>query len=171
MIIQELNKLALQMGGGVFVAIADDIIGCIKPEAVLPAFQIIEQRFRTLNLQLNYEKSTIFSNDQETINKVEFKKSATLQKVRTTTEGIVLLGSSISHDIRFHNNFIQSKIDEAKRTLQAITVFGKEYLQQALVLLKSYFYLEVFISFKGHPSAYPGTIHYDYYERYQNMYF
>ena len=136
-IIQELNKLVLQTGGGVFVAIADDIIGCIKPEAVLPAFQIIEERFRTLNLQLNYEKSTIFANDQETINKVEFDKSATLQKVRTTTEGIVLLGSSISHDIGFHDKFIQSKIDEAKRTLLAITSFGKEYLQQALVLLKS----------------------------------
>ena len=76
-IIQELNKLVLELGGGVFVAIADDIIGCIKPEAVPPAFQIIEQRFRTLNLQLNNEKSTIFSNYQETINMVEFDKSVT----------------------------------------------------------------------------------------------
>ncbi len=112
-----------------FVVIADDIIGCIKPEAVLPAFQIIEQRFRTLNLQLNHEKSTIFSNLQETINMVEFDKSVTLQKVKTTTDGIILLGSLISKDIEFHNKFIQSKIDEAKHTLHAITLFGKEYLQ------------------------------------------
>ena len=138
-IIQELNKLVLQLGGGVFVAIADDIVGCIKPEAVLPAFQIIEQRFKALNLQLNYEKSTIFSNSQEIIDMIEFEKSTTLQRVKTTTEGIILLGSSISKDIEFHNRFIQSKIDEARHTLHAITLFGKEYLQQAIVLLKSCF--------------------------------
>ena len=137
--IQELNELVLQLGGGVFVAIADDIIGCIKPEAVLPAFQIIEQRFQILNLQLSYEKSTIFSNNQEVINKIEFDKSSTLQRVKITTEGIILLGSSISQDIGFHNRFIQSKIDESKHTLHAITLFGKEYLQQAIVLLKSCF--------------------------------
>ena len=135
--IQELNELVLQLGGGVFVAIADDIIGCIKPEAVLPAFQIIEQRFQILNLQLSYEKSTIFSNNQEVINKIEFDKSSTLQRVKITTEGIILLGSSISQDIGFHNRFIQSKIDESKHTLHAITLFGKEYLQQTFVLLKS----------------------------------
>ena len=43
-----LNKLILQLGGGVFVAVADDIIGCIKPEAVLPAFQIIKTDFTLL---------------------------------------------------------------------------------------------------------------------------
>ena len=37
------NKLVLELGGGVFVAIADDIIGCIKPEAVLPTFKIVEE--------------------------------------------------------------------------------------------------------------------------------
>ena len=77
--IQELNKLVMQLGGGVFVAIADDIVGCIKPEALLPAFQVIEQRFRTLNLQLNYEKSTIFSNNQEIIDMIEFEKSTKSQ--------------------------------------------------------------------------------------------
>ena len=137
--IQEVNKLVLQLGGGVFVAIADDIIGCIKPEAVLPAFQIIEQRFKTLNLQLNYEKSTIFSDNQESIDMIEFEKFTTLQRVKTSTEGIILLGSTISKDIEFHNRFIQSKIDEARHTLHAITLFGKEYLQQAIVLLKSCF--------------------------------
>ena len=138
-IIQELNELVLQLGGGVFVAIADDIVGCIKPEAVLPAFQIIEQRFRNHNLQLNYEKSTIFSNNQETIETIEFDKSTTLQRVKITTEGIILLGSAISKNIEFHNRFIQSKIDEARHILHAITLFGKEYLQQAIVLLKSCF--------------------------------
>ena len=75
---------------------------------------------------------------------IEFDKSMTLQRVKTATEGIILLGSSISQDIGFHNRFIQSKIDEAKHTLHAITItkskeFGKEYLQQAIVLLKSCF--------------------------------
>ena len=121
------------------MAIADDIVGCIKPEALLPAFQIIEQRFLNLNLQLNYEKSTIFSNTQEVIDMIEFDKSTTLQKVKTTTEGIILLGSAISKNIEFHNRFIQNKIVEASHTLQAITLFEKEYLQQAIVLLKSCF--------------------------------
>ena len=92
------NLLVLQLGG-VFVAIADDIIGCIKPEAVLPAFQMkSSNRDSKLSIysSLNYEKSTIFSNNQETINMIEFDKSATLQRVKTTTGGIVLLGSSIS---------------------------------------------------------------------------
>jgi hypothetical protein len=137
--IQELNELVLQLGGGVFVAIADDIVGCIKPEALLPAFQIIEHRFRNLNLQLNYEKSTIFSNNQETIDMIAFDESTTLQRVKVTTEGIILLGSAISKNIEFHNRFIQSKIDEARHVLHAITLFGKEYLQQAIVLLKSCF--------------------------------
>ena len=39
----------MELGGGVYVAIADDIICCIKPEAVLPAFMLIEERFRTRN--------------------------------------------------------------------------------------------------------------------------
>ena len=65
--LHELNKLVLELGGGVFVAIVDDIIGCIKPEAVLPAFKLIEERFSTLNLELNYDKSTLFLNKQETL--------------------------------------------------------------------------------------------------------
>ena len=70
---------------------------------------------------------------------IEFEKSTTLQRVKTTTDGIILLGSSISKDIEFHSRFIQSKIDEARHTLHAITLFGKEYLQQATFLLKSCF--------------------------------
>ena len=135
--IQELNKLVMQFGGGVFVAIADGIIGCIKPEAVPPTFKIIEERFLTLNLKLNYEKSTLFSNKQEILNMIGFAQSETLQEVKTTTEGLVILGTTVSNSIDFHNSFIQLKINEAKSALQAITNFGKEYLQQAFVLLKS----------------------------------
>jgi len=149
----------------VFVAIADDIIGCIKPEAVLPAFQIIEDRFHTLNLQLNYEKSTIFSNSQQTINMINFDQSVTLQKVKTTTEGLVLLGSTISQDANFHHRFIQCKIDEAKLTLHAITLFGKEYLQQAFVLLKSCFISKFSYLSRVTPPAYIGTVHHKHYER------
>ena len=70
---------------------------------------------------------------------IKFDQSATLQKVKTTTEGLVLLGSTISQDVNFHHRFIQCKIDEAKHTLHAITLFDKENLQQAFVLLKSCF--------------------------------
>jgi len=134
---RQIKPLFKLFGGGIFVAIADDIIGCIKPEAVLPAFRVIEERFLTLNLQLNYEKSTIFSNSQDTINMINFTQSVTLQKVRTTTEGLVLLGSTVCNNIEFHKSFIQRKIDEAKHVLHAITLFGKEFPQQAFVLLKS----------------------------------
>ena len=44
--LQELNKLVLELGGGVFIAIADDIFGCIKPEAVFPAFMFIEKKIQ-----------------------------------------------------------------------------------------------------------------------------
>lgn len=77
-VLHELNKLVLQLGGGTFVAIADDIIGCIKPEAGLPAFQLIEDRFSVLNLQINYEKSTLFLNNQHTLD----MQSQSLSEVR-----------------------------------------------------------------------------------------
>ena len=107
------------------MAIADDIIECIKPDAVLPAFKIIEERFLTLNLKLNYEKSTLFSNNQETIDMINFNHSETLHEVKTTTEGLIVLGTTVSNSIEFHNSFIQLKIDEAKDVLRAFTLFGK----------------------------------------------
>jgi hypothetical protein len=67
-ILKELNQLVKNSGGGAFVAIADDIIGCIKPQDVLPSFVLIEEKFRKLNLVLNYEKSTLFSNSEDTLN-------------------------------------------------------------------------------------------------------
>ena len=92
--LQELNQMIMEFGGGVFVAIADDIIGCIKPEAVLPAFLLIEERFRTLNLELNYEKSTLFSNMQEILDNISLLQSEKLQEVQKTTEGVIILGTT-----------------------------------------------------------------------------
>ena len=86
--------MIMEFGGGVFVAIADDIIGCIKPEAVLPAFLLIEERFRTLNLELNYEKSTLFSNMQEILDNISLLQSEKLQEVQKTTEGVIILGTT-----------------------------------------------------------------------------
>jgi len=125
-VLHELNKLALELGGGAFVAIADDIIGCIRPEAVLPTFQLSEDRFSTLNLQLNYDKSTLFSNKQETLDKINFIQSDTLKEIKVTTEGIIILNITISNNIVFHNKFIQLKIDESKNALQAVIAFSKE---------------------------------------------
>ena len=134
--IRELNSLVKNSGGGTFVAIADDIIGCIKPEDVLPAFQLIEERFSKLNLGLNYNKSTLFSDSIETINKIDFALSPGLQLVQQTTRGITI-GSTVSADKSFHDEFIEKQIVDARVSLEAITKFGIDYLQQAIVLLKS----------------------------------
>ena len=86
--IRELNNLVKNSGGGTFVAIVDDIIGCIRPEDVLPAFALIEERFSILNLSLNYDKSTLFSDRLNTIKKIDFAPSPGLQLVQRTTRGI-----------------------------------------------------------------------------------
>jgi hypothetical protein len=135
--IKEINNLIKNSGGGTFVAIADDIIGCIKPEDVLSVFTLIEERFSKLNLSLNYVKSTLFSDSIDTINKVDFASSPSLQLVQRTTRGIVILGSTVSSERSFHDEFIAKQISEAQVSLNAITRFGADYLQQAVVLLKS----------------------------------
>jgi len=117
----------MELGGGTFVAIADDIIGGIKHEAVLPAFLLIEERFRTLHLELNYEKSTLFSNKEEVLDNISFSQSEKLQEVQKITEGIIILGTTVPNSIDFHNRFIQKKINEARTALQTTTMFGKEY--------------------------------------------
>ena len=135
--LRELNQLVKNSGGGTFVAIADDIIGCIKPQDVLPAFLLIEEKFSKLNLALNYDKSTLFSNSEDIHNSIPFAQSESLQLVKRTTRGIVIFGASVSPDKSFHDEFLGNQIGEAQKSLQAITKFGLNYLQQAIVLLKS----------------------------------
>ena len=129
--IWELNDLVKRSDGGTFIAIADGIIGCIKPEDILPAFQLIEERFSKLKLELNYKKSTLFSHNIEDLNAINFDPSIGLQLVQRTTRGITILGSTVSSDKSFHNEFIEDQIRKA------ISKFGICYLQQAIVLLKS----------------------------------
>ena len=136
-ILKELNQLVKNSGGGTFVAIADDIIGCIKPQDVLPSFLLIEEKFRKLNLALNYEKSTLFSNSEDILNLIPFALAEPLQLVKRTTRGIVILGAAVSSDSSFHDEFLSNQIEEARKSLEVITKFGLNYLQQAIVLLKS----------------------------------
>ena len=89
--VREINSLVKGSGGGTFIAIADDIIGCIKPEDALSAFQLIEERFSKLNLELNYKKTTLFSDNIDAINSIKFAHSAGLQLVQRTTIGITIL--------------------------------------------------------------------------------
>ena len=135
--LRELNQLVKNSGGGTFVAIADDIIGCIKPQDVLPTFLLIEEKIRKLNLAINYDKSTLFSNSEDVFNSISSAQSESLQLVKRTTRGIVILGASVSSDKSFHDEFLRIQIEEAQKSLQAITKFGLNYLQQAVVLLKS----------------------------------
>ena len=51
---------------------------------------------------------------------INFDQSETLQKVKTITEGLILLGTTVSNSIEFHNSFIQRKIDETKDALRTI---------------------------------------------------
>ena len=89
---------------------------------------------------------------------INFDQSETLQKVKTTTEGLVLLGSTVSNSIDFHNSFIQRKIDEAKDALRTITLFGREYLQQAFILLKSCYKTKFSYLWRVTPPPFPPYI-------------
>ena len=106
--LRELNQLVKTSGGGTFVAIADDIIGCLKPQDVLPAFLLIEEKFRKLNLALNYDKSTLFSNSEDVLNSIPFAQSESLQLVKRTTRGIIILGAAVSSDKSFHEEFLKT---------------------------------------------------------------
>jgi len=135
--LRELNQLVKDSGGGTFVAIADDIIGCIKPQDVLPAFLLIEEKISKLNLALNYDKSILFSDNQDVLDSITYAQSESLQLVKRTTRGIIILGASVSSDKSFHDEFLEDQIMEARKSLQTITKFGLNYLQQAIALLKS----------------------------------
>ena len=60
-----------------------------------------------------------------------------LSRIKTTTEGIKLLGAAISKSPEFQAAHVQTVIDEAYPVLRAITEFGQTHLQQALALLRA----------------------------------
>ena len=74
---------------------------------------------------------------QTLLDRVDRAVDPALSRIKTTTEGIKLLGSAISKSPEFHATHIQKVIDEAMPVLKAIAEFGHTHLQQALALLRA----------------------------------
>jgi len=68
---------------------------------------------------------------------VDLSGNPDLSSIKTTHEGVIVLGAAISKNAEFHAQHINSVVQEAAPTLQAITAFSKDHLQQALALLKA----------------------------------
>ena len=98
---------------------------------------IITQRFSSLNLRINYDKCVILADSQTLLDQVDCADDPALSRIKTTTEGIKLLGAAISKSPEFQASHVQEVIDEAYPVLRAITEFGQTHLQQALALLRA----------------------------------
>ena len=98
---------------------------------------IITQRFRSLNLRINYDKCVMLADSQTLLDQVHLRDDPALSRIKTTTEGIKLLGAAISKSPEFQSSHVQTVIDEAYPALKAITEFGQTYLQQAIALLRA----------------------------------
>jgi len=122
---------------GAFVAIADDVVGCVIPHMARQVLDIITQRFRSLNLQINYDQCVILADSQTLLDQVDFRDDPALSRIKTTMEGIKLLGAAVSKSPEFQASHVQTIIDEAYPVLKAITEFGQTHLQQALAPLRA----------------------------------
>ena len=136
-VLKEVNS-TLEVGRtGAFEAIKDDIVGCVTPEMARRVLDIITQRFNSLNLRINYDKCVILADSQTLLDRVDCVDDPSLSRIKTTTEGIKLLGAAISKSPEFHATHVQKVIGEANPVLRAITEFGQTHLQQALALLRA----------------------------------
>ena len=80
---------------------------------------------------------TILADSQTLLDQVDTMDDPALSRIKTTTEGIKLLGAAISKSPEFQAAHVQTVIDEAYPVLRAITEFGQTDLQQALALLRA----------------------------------
>ena len=136
-VLKELNAVLVPGSDGAMMAIADDIVGCVTPQMARQVLDIVVQRFHSLYLKLNYEKCHIFADTPELLRRVDLSGNPNLASIKTTHEGVIVLGAAISKFSDFHTEHIQSVIREAAPALQAITAFSKDHLQQALALLRA----------------------------------
>ena len=134
-ILIKMNGLIKTNGGGVFVAISDDITGKGKPKAVALAVIYTLQQFAKLGLNVNIRKSTIYSQHHHIIDEVLSVQDMP-QDWKTTTSGIKLLGFAVSHSKDYLAEVFSEKGIKFDKTIEAITEFGKSYPQQGLHLLK-----------------------------------
>ena len=139
-VLKEVNSVLQEEHAGAFVAIAaDDVVGCVTPQMARQVLDIniITQRFRSLNLRINYDKCVILADSQTLLDRIDYADNPALSRIKTTTEGIKLLGAAISKSPAFQASHVREVIDEAYPVLRAITEFGLMHLQQALALLRA----------------------------------
>lgn len=113
------------------MAIADNIVGCVAQELTRHVLDIVTDRFHSLHLSINHEKCQVLADSQDLLDRFVQSGDPALSTVKVTWEGFKLLGAAISKSLEFHASHIQKMIDEAAPALRAITVFGKDHLQQA----------------------------------------
>jgi hypothetical protein len=135
-ILVKMNGLVKENGGGVFVAISDDVTGKGNPTAIAISVIYMLQQFAKLGLTVNITKSTIYSQHQHIIDEL-LRVQDMPQDWKTTTSGFKLLGFAISHSKEYLAEVFSEKCIKFDKTIEAITEFGKSYLQQGLHLLKS----------------------------------
>ena len=136
-VLKETNAVLAPGSDGAMVAIADDIVGCVIPQMARQVLDIVVQRFHSLHLRLNYEKCHIFADTPELLRRVDLSGNPNLASIKTTHEGVIVLGAAISKLADFHIEHIHSVIREAAPALQAITAFSKDHLQQSLAFLRA----------------------------------
>ena len=136
-VLKETNAVLAPGSDGAMVAIADDIVGCVIPQMARRVLDIVVQRFNSLRLKLNYEKCHIFADTPELLRRVDLTGDTKLASIKTTQEGVIVLGAAISKLADLYTEHIHSVIQKAAPTLQAITAFSKDHLQQSLALLRA----------------------------------
>ena len=136
-VLKETNEVLAPGSDGAMIAIADDIVGCVTPQMARRVLDIVVQRFHSLYLKLNYEKCHIFADTPDLLRRVDLAGNPNLASIKTTHEGVIVLGAAISKLADFHIEHIHSVIQEATPALQAITAFSKDHLQQSLALLRA----------------------------------
>ena len=127
-----MNEMIKLSGGGVFVAISDDITGKGEPTAVALAIIFMLQQFSKMGLTAHITKSTIYSKHQHIIDKV-LSTPGMPQGWKTTTTGIKLLGYASSHS----NDYLAEVFSEK------CTKFDK--LSKPLLILASPIFNKVYI--------------------------
>ena len=73
--------------------------------------------YHSLRLKLNYEKCHIFADTPELLRRVDLSGNPNLASIKTTHEGVIVLGAAISKRADFHAQHIRSVIQEAAPTL------------------------------------------------------
>ena len=81
--LKEVNAVLQGEHTGAFVAIADDVVGCVTPHMARQALDIITKRFGTLNLSINYNKCVILADSQILLDQLDFRDNPSFSRIKT----------------------------------------------------------------------------------------